>query len=152
MFKVSLKHLNIFFVLFISLFLTTEAIRCFQCSSDNDGKNQDNCGAYRKFDKREHIAIECTSDESHMPGSFCLKSTRQSPKGFIWDGRWRQVIRQCASVAETGITGVCNWGVYPNGVFWQECYCSSDECNSTTTLKLSFGLGFIVLLNIYYFY
>lgn len=49
---------------------------------------------------------------------------------FSGDGRWRQVIRRCASVADTGVTGVCNWGVYENGVYWEECYCSQDSCNS----------------------
>lgn len=58
-------------------------MRCFQCSSADDGENEDNCGAYVKFDKNLHIAIECNSEESHMPGSFCMKQTKQSPKGFI---------------------------------------------------------------------
>lgn len=40
------------------------------------------------------------------------------------------MIRRCASVADTGVTGVCNWGVYENGIYWEECYCSNDECNS----------------------
>ncbi|EFA07943.2 hypothetical protein TcasGA2_TC005524 [Tribolium castaneum] len=114
--------------------LSVSAVRCYQCSSDQDPKGQDNCGAYRKFDKTHHIAIECNSEESHMPGSFCMKLTQQSPKGFIWDGRWRQVVRRCASVADTGVTGVCNWGVYENGVYWEECYCSADECNGSNRI------------------
>jgi hypothetical protein len=52
----------------------------------------------------------------------------------LGDGRWRQVIRRCASVADTGVTGVCNWGVYENGVYWEECYCSEDGCNGSTDL------------------
>lgn len=63
--------------------LLGEAIKCYQCSSSEDPKGQDNCGAYRKFDEKEHIAIECNSFESHMPGSFCMKITHQSPKGYI---------------------------------------------------------------------
>lgn len=43
-------------------------------------------------------------------------------------------MRRCASVAETGVTGVCNWGVYENGVYWEECYCSADECNGSSSL------------------
>lgn len=65
------------------LFWLGNAIRCYQCSSDEDGKYEDNCGAYRKFDRISHIAIECNSEESHMPGSFCMKVTQQSPRGFI---------------------------------------------------------------------
>lgn len=115
--------------------LGCDAIRCYQCSSDTDPKGEDLCGAYTKFDKDRNIAVECSSEESHMPGTFCLKLTQQSPRGFIWNGRWRQVIRRCASVSNTGVTGVCNWGVYENGVFWQECSCSEDSCNSASTFS-----------------
>lgn len=59
---------------------------------------------------------------------------------LLGDGRWRQVIRRCASVADTGVTGVCNWGVYENGIYWQECYCSEDECNSASFASYSFIL------------
>lgn len=113
------------------------AIRCYQCSSGTDPKGVDSCGAYKRFNKTQHIAIECNSDESHMPGSFCMKVVQQGPKGFIWDGRWRQVIRRCASVADTGVTGVCKWGVYENGVYWEECYCAADGCNGANNIKLS---------------
>lgn len=130
------------------------SIRCYQCSSQQDPKGIDSCGAYKRFNKTQHIAIECNSDESHMPGSFCMKVVQQGPRGFIcewcmncWagnllysfifiskgDGRWRQVIRRCASVADTGVTGVCNWGVYENGVYWEECYCAQEACNSAYT-------------------
>lgn len=59
---------------------------------------------------------------------------------LLGDGRWRQVIRRCASVADTGVTGVCNWGVYENGVYWEECYCSEDGCNSATASKIQLFL------------
>lgn len=126
-----------FIIILEILFLInySEAVRCYQCGSDNP--HDDNCGAYKKFDKINHIAIDCNSEESHMPGSFCMKVTQQSPRGFVWDGRWRQVIRRCASVAETGVTGVCNWGVYENGIYWEECYCSEDECNNANISTLS---------------
>lgn len=35
-------------------------------------------------------------------GTFCFKSIQQGPRGFIWDGRWRSVIRRCAQVSERG--------------------------------------------------
>lgn len=66
-----------------------------------------------------------------------MKVVKQGPLGFIWDGRWRQVIRRCASVAEFGVTGVCNWGVHENGDYWEECYCSEDGCNSSSHFKSS---------------
>lgn len=60
-----------------------EAVRCYQCASSQDAKGVDTCGAYKKFDKTQHIAVECNSEESFMPGSFCMKVTQQGPKGFI---------------------------------------------------------------------
>ncbi|CAG9863291.1 unnamed protein product [Phyllotreta striolata] len=134
-------------LLFIS---KSEAVKCYQCSSDEDDKlrYEDNCGAYRKFNELNHIAIDCSSDESHMPGSFCLKRTEQSPRGFIWDGRWRQVIRRCASVADYGVTGVCNWGIYENGVYWEECYCSEDECNSSNIQRLSLTIALFSIVGL----
>lgn len=59
------------------------SIRCYQCASSQDEKGHDTCGAYKKFDKTQHIAVECNSEESHMPGSFCMKVTQQGPRGFI---------------------------------------------------------------------
>lgn len=65
------------------VFILVHAIRCYQCSSQMDQKGVDSCGAYKRFNKTEHISIECNSDESHMPGSFCMKVVQQGPKGFI---------------------------------------------------------------------
>ncbi|XP_046969438.1 uncharacterized protein LOC124536844 [Vanessa cardui] len=118
---------------------TVFCVRCYQCASSQN-LLEDTCGAYKRFDTNSHIAVECGSDESNIPGSFCVKLTQQGPKGFIWDGRWRQVIRRCASVSETGVTGVCNWGVYENGVYWEECYCSSDECNGASSIYIHIAL------------
>lgn len=63
--------------------LGIEAIRCYQCSSDMDSKGEDLCGAYSYFDKERNVPLECNSEESHMPGTFCVKYTEQSPRGFI---------------------------------------------------------------------
>lgn len=135
-----MKSLAVTF-LFLCVTPSVFCVRCYQCSSSQN-LLEDTCGAYKKFDTESHIAVECNSDESNVPGSFCTKLTQQGPKGFIWDGRWRQVIRRCASVAETGVTGVCNWGVYENGVYWEACYCSNDECNNATSIQIH---GFLIL-------
>ena len=124
---------------------------------------------YWPFEPERNVPVDCNSDESHTPGTFCVKVVKQGPRGFIckfnfgsiykcakykimicgrpdmiiiyicvWcigDGRWRQVIRRCASVSDTGVTGVCNWGVYENGVYWQECYCASDGCNAAGQIR-----------------
>lgn len=73
---------------------------------------------------------------------------------FSGDGRWRHVIRRCASVSDTGVTGVCNWGVYENGDYWEECYCSHDSCNGSgqneiSTLSLVIGTIVSVYLAIF---
>ena len=65
------------------VFAGCEAIRCYQCSSDTDPKNQDLCGAYNKFDTQKNIPIECGDMDSTSPGTFCLKVVKQSPRGFI---------------------------------------------------------------------
>ncbi|XP_050423844.1 uncharacterized protein LOC126835362 [Adelges cooleyi] len=125
-----------FFLIFsFSLLRKAYSIQCYQCSTSSDAKGSDNCGAYEKFHKDRHIPVECTSDESHTPGTFCVKVTKQGLRGFIWDGRWRNVIRRCGSVSDTGVTGVCNWGVEWNGVYWEECYCSEDSCNSSINIS-----------------
>lgn len=63
---------------------------------------------------------------------------------FPGDGRWRQVIRRCASVSDTGVVGVCNWGVYENGVYWEECYCSSDSCNGSSLVQMHGSLQLLL--------
>ncbi|KAK1133494.1 hypothetical protein K0M31_011299 [Melipona bicolor] len=141
-FRKAIVYVNL---LLLFTVIGTQAIRCYQCSSDTDPKGEDLCGAYGKFDKEKNIAIECNSEESHMLGTFCVKITHQSPRGFIWDGRWRQVIRRCSSVSSTGVTGVCNWGVYDNGVYWEECSCSENNCNTASSLS-SFSI--IILLSL----
>lgn len=67
---------------------------------------------------------------------------------FPGDGRWRQVIRRCASVSETGVTGVCNWGVYENGVYWEECYCAEDGCNHAAKSVTMSGVSLLCLLGL----
>lgn len=71
-----------FKIMFLAFFLVY-SIRCYQCSTQTDVKGVDSCGAYKRFNSSEHIAIECNSDESHMPGSFCMKVVQQGPRGFI---------------------------------------------------------------------
>ncbi|XP_066969409.1 UPAR/Ly6 domain-containing protein crok-like [Macrobrachium rosenbergii] len=143
-----MDELKILFLLSVLLCIlpTNYAIKCYQCSSDEDPEDEDLCGAYKRFDERTHIPVDCFQDESVTPGTFCVKVTKQSPRMFIWDQRWRTVIRRCASVTETGVTNVCNWGVDPNGVYWEECYCTSDGCNGASGILVSsvailLGLG-----------
>ncbi|RWS28610.1 uncharacterized protein B4U80_05373 [Leptotrombidium deliense] len=114
-----------------------EAIKCYQCSSDED-KTNDNCGAYDAFDISKNTAIDCLGEEAVTPGTFCYKSIQQGPRGFIWDGRWRTVIRRCAQVSERGINWGCDWGYHENGVYWEECYCADNECNSSVKFSSTF--------------
>ncbi|KAG8198654.1 hypothetical protein JTE90_015486 [Oedothorax gibbosus] len=134
----------------VTLFSLGDAIRCYQCSSDQEGKDDDNCGAYDSFDTKRNTLIECLGEEAHTPGTFCYKSIQQSPRGFIWDGRWRTVVRRCAQISERGINWGCDWGYKENGVYWEECYCAEDGCNSGTMLKTSLIGVFALFLTMYF--
>jgi len=112
-------------------------IRCYQCATSEDAEGEDNCGAYSGFDETKHVAVECNSEEANTPGTFCARIVTQGPIGFIWDGRWRQVIRRCAAVTKQGINNACNWKVQRNGEYIEECYCSHDSCNSASTAAVS---------------
>lgn len=57
-------------------------MRCYQCASSQN-LLEDNCGAYKTFDKDSHIAVDCYSEETNIQGAFCMKLTQQGPKGFI---------------------------------------------------------------------
>ncbi|XP_076064322.1 UPAR/Ly6 domain-containing protein crok [Oratosquilla oratoria] len=125
------------FILLSTFIYTGQAVKCYQCSSDENPKGKDLCGAYGAFDETLHTPVNCMDDESFTPGTFCVKRTRQSPRFFIWDGRWRTVIRRCTAVSENGVTNACNWGVDENGVYWEDCYCTSNGCNGATSVVLS---------------
>ena len=44
---------------------------------------EDNCGVYWAFEPERNVPVECNSDESHTPGTFCVKIVKQGPRGFI---------------------------------------------------------------------
>ncbi|RWS07936.1 hypothetical protein B4U79_03730 [Dinothrombium tinctorium] len=110
----SATFIIVFFIFSLFHISKVHAIKCYQCSSDEDKKN-DNCGAYESFDTTKNTAVECMGEEAVTPGTFCYKSIQQGPRGFIWDGRWRTVIRRCAQVSERGISWGCDWGYHENG-------------------------------------
>ncbi|CAG2059841.1 unnamed protein product [Timema podura] len=90
------------------------------------------------------VDMSCTDfwqDECYLePYDGIAKTIIMIVVECVGDGRWRQVIRRCASVAENGVIGVCNWGVYDNGVYWEECYCSQDGCNGASTICASLAI------------
>uniref|UniRef100_A0A834R3B7 Protein sleepless n=1 Tax=Sarcoptes scabiei TaxID=52283 RepID=A0A834R3B7_SARSC len=128
------------------------AIKCYQCSTEKDGKGVDNCGAYKAFNYSQHIAVDCMGEEAVTPGTFCFKSIQQGPRGFIWDGRWRSVIRRCAQVSERGISWSCDWGYHENGVYWEECYCAEDGCNRSINIPPSLLFNSLILMLMISFY
>ncbi|XP_064457011.1 uncharacterized protein LOC135367822 isoform X1 [Ornithodoros turicata] len=129
-------HLNVTWLSVIILFTCVyEAccIKCYQCSTSEDPKGEDHCGAYAYYDKRKNTPVECLGEEAHALGTFCYKRIMQGPRGFIWDGRWRSVERRCAQISERGVNWGCDWGYDDNGVYWEECYCAEDGCNGATS-------------------
>ena len=40
---------------------------------------------------------------------------------------------------------VCNWGVLENGVYWEECYCSQDSCNTASPLHSTAAVSALLL-------
>uniref|UniRef100_A0A2L2Y6X9 Uncharacterized protein n=1 Tax=Parasteatoda tepidariorum TaxID=114398 RepID=A0A2L2Y6X9_PARTP len=128
-------------ITFLTLICSGNAIRCYQCSSDQEGKGEDNCGAYENFDADRNTLVDCLGEEAVTPGTFCYKSIQQSPRGFIWDGRWRTVVRRCAQISERGINWGCDWGYKENGVYWEECYCADapghSRCDSFFSQKIN---------------
>jgi len=121
------------------------SIRCYQCSSDED-KTSDTCGAYKPFDTNINSPVDCMAEDAVTPGTFCYKSMQQGPRGFIWDGRWRTVVRRCAQVSERGISWGCDWGFHENGVYWEECYCAEDGCNGSSRLSMREPFKFVTTI------
>lgn len=70
-------------LIFLYYFILGDAIRCYQCSSDQESKDEDNCGAYEYFDTEKNSQVDCLGEEAVTPGTFCYKSIQQSPRGFI---------------------------------------------------------------------
>lgn len=96
-----------------------------------------------------HLALSASRSLSKAPEALFVSHPSRKKQTCLQcyilhfltgDGRWRQVIRRCASVADTGVTGVCNWGVKENGVYWEECYCAQDGCNSGSLAKVTLSL------------
>ena len=56
------------------------------------------------------------------------------------------MIRRCASVSETGVTNVCNWGVDEAGIYYEECYCTSEGCNHGTKGMTAPSAALLLLL------
>lgn len=63
--------------------VTGTSVKCYQCSTEEDPEGKDLCGAYESFREEEHVPVDCLQDESHTPGTFCVKITKQSPRSFI---------------------------------------------------------------------
>ena len=38
---------------------------------------------YWPFEPERNVPVDCNSDESHTPGTFCVKIVKQGPRGFI---------------------------------------------------------------------
>ncbi|OWA50716.1 hypothetical protein BV898_15225 [Hypsibius exemplaris] len=96
-----------------------ESIFCYQCGTDQDRTSADRCGTEGPFREGEHSLVDCSRDEATSPGLMCLKYTQLSPRAFIWDKRWKSIIRRCASSSHGQLQG-CDWGYDSRGTYWEQ--------------------------------
>lgn len=59
--------------------MASHVIKMFQYTI----RYEDNCGVYWPFEPERNVPVDCNSDESHTPGTFCVKIVKQGPRGFI---------------------------------------------------------------------
>jgi len=147
--RVRMKFFILLLAVLVYLPTVVLSIKCFQCSTSEDPKGRDLCGAYDYYDASKNTPVDCLGEQAVALGTFCYKKIQQSPRGFIWDGRWRSVERRCAQVSERGIKWGCDWGYDLTGVYWEECYCAEDGCNtsaSLTTNKILTIISFLIAM------
>ncbi|EDW76497.1 uncharacterized protein Dwil_GK15491 [Drosophila willistoni] len=120
-------------VLFICFTLqTVQAIKCWDCRSDNDPK----CGD--PFDNSTLAITDCTQEHEleHLPGvrpTMCRKIRQKV------HGEWRY-FRSCAYMGEPGIEGderFCLMRTGSYNIFMEYCTCNSkDGCNAAGQHRL----------------
>ncbi|KAL4240152.1 hypothetical protein ACF0H5_000946 [Mactra antiquata] len=115
------------------------AIQCYQCDSN---ENPDLCPQETPFDPSINAMVDCNSFEANTPGQFCVKIYQESP-GF---GAWIKVTRRCASRTDQGVAWGCRWSWDNVGVFKNTCYCESDGCNSSTSIKMNVLLASLLVM------
>ncbi|KAK3579499.1 hypothetical protein CHS0354_028320 [Potamilus streckersoni] len=123
-----------------------EAIQCYQCDSNEDGKQ---CPQEEAFDTKINAVVDCNSFEAYTPGKFCVKIYQESPG---WNG-WIKITRRCASQTDEGVAWGCRWQWDDVGVFKNTCYCESDGCNGASSVSISFLFATILgLVNVLWKY
>lgn len=125
------KGKNIFFSYFsflmFSILLIAEAIKCYQCSTEKDGKNSDSCGAYKAFNHSEHIAIDCMGEESMTPGNcFCWPTGVHSDLTLKFFSFHFKILRYFLFQINTTRTTRIYLG-------WPMAKCNSTMCTSEQT-------------------
>merc|ERR1712242_304535 len=90
----TMKYLIETITIVLTAIKTGESIKCYQCASTEDQQKitgiwskdkfsqdrfEDRCGVYWPFQKERNTPVECNSDESHTPGTFCVKIVKQGP-------------------------------------------------------------------------
>lgn len=105
----------------ITLFLpcTGGAIKCYQCSTDEDPKGKDLCGAYEPFDETAHIPVDCLQEESVTPGTFCVKITKQSPRMFICESLFILVL---VLLFRYGLSLLYNGSFCDSSLLWKSAF------------------------------
>jgi len=126
-----IKTGNLVFLLgFLLYFKYGNAIQCYQCDSN---ENPDLCPQETPFDSTINAMVDCNSFEANTPGQFCVKIYQESP-GY---GAWIKITRRCASRTDQGVAWGCRWSWDNVGVFRNTCYCESDGCNGSSSLRVN---------------
>lgn len=133
------SSLQIFIVILVLFISTGAALQCYQCDSNEDGS----CPSWQPFDHNINALIDCMSFEAAIPGTFCMKVTRESPG---WFG-WKKETRRCGSRSDTGVAWGCRWSYEDNGVWKETCYCADrDGCNASSLSKVPLKIVTLLLV------
>uniref|UniRef100_A0A6M2E3K4 Putative secreted protein n=1 Tax=Amblyomma tuberculatum TaxID=48802 RepID=A0A6M2E3K4_9ACAR len=94
---------------FLACFYQVLAIKCYQCSSSEDPKGEDHCGAYAHYDKTKNTAVECLGER---PRPWAPFATSVSCKGLgalfgmVDGGAWSGAVPRSRNEVSTGaVTG-----------------------------------------------
>ena len=111
-------------------FVSAHGLQCYQCDSNEDNS----CPSNHRFDHNLNALVDCNSLEAHTPGTFCMKTTQQSPgcKFFLsslnsfqlmgifsqsenilsrWKDTWGMQMERDLRYDDKFNTTICSWSI-----------------------------------------